>query len=207
MIISLIGASSTGKTTLSSALKQNLGSEWSVFDDYYRQTALKLGYQSPREAILESSDSRQFASTAMTASALGAMLQWCENLDGGHGIIDTGLPSILSFHQYWLNVCDSPISPYTLRLAQAIAKKIDAYIYLPIDVLPIENDGLRSTDSGFQKEIDQWIAHCQSELQIPESSVLRIEGGDLGERVEKCMNLISTLLRKEQADYMPNSQS
>ena len=197
MIISFIGSFSTGKTTLCNHLKQQLGNGWSYFDDYYRCTSLKLGYQSPRKAVLEAPDIRQITSTAMTASALGAMLQWIESVEH-HGIIDTGLPSILSFHRYWLGVCGCPISPYVIRMAKEVMKKVDAYVYLPTGQLPLEDDGLRTIDPEFQRIIDKEIKLTCEDLGIPETAILEIPEEDLALRMKKCENLINTLQQQTQ---------
>nr|MDT0253935.1 AAA family ATPase [Endozoicomonas sp.] len=129
MIIAMIGSHGTGKTTLCNSLITKLGSEWSVFDDYYRKTAQQLSYRTPREAILENQAISQISSAAMTGAAFGAMSEWLESIKG-HGIIDTGPPSLLAYHRYWLKVRDTPISPYMLRLAKTISHKIDAFCYL-----------------------------------------------------------------------------
>lgn len=111
MIISMIGSHGTGKTTLCNSLIAKLGSEWSVFEDYYRKTVQQLSYKTPREAVLENQAISQISSTAMAGAAFGAMFEWLQSIEG-HGIIDTGPPSILAYHRYWLKVCDTPISPY-----------------------------------------------------------------------------------------------
>ncbi|USE36897.1 AAA family ATPase [Endozoicomonas sp. SCSIO W0465] len=195
MIISLIGSHGTGKTMLCNALVKALGSEWSVFSDYYRKIAKLLHYKTPRDALLEDRTIRQVTSTAMAGSALGAMLEWIENLKG-HGIIDTGPPSLLAYHRYWLRVTDTPISPYMLRLAKATSQKIDAYCYLPTGKIALENDGIRSDDVIFQKDIDQWVLCNRVDLGISAQKVLMMESTDIEKRTEECIQMIQSFIRK-----------
>ncbi|WP_419534007.1 AAA family ATPase [Endozoicomonas sp.] len=195
MIISLIGSHGTGKTTLCNSLVKELGGEWSVFSDYYRKIAKQLHYKTPRDAVLEDQAIRQVTSTAMAGSALGAMLEWIENLKG-HGIIDAGPPSLLAYHRYWLKACDTPISPYMLRLAKTISQKIDAYCYLPTGKIELENDGIRSGDVIFQKDIDQWVLCNRVDLGISEKKVLMIESTAIDKRTDECIQMIQSFIKK-----------
>lgn len=197
MIISIIGSHGTGKTTLGNSLIAKLGNEWSVFDDYYRKTAQQLSYKTPQDAVLENQAISQISSTAMAGAAFGAMFEWLESIEG-HGIIDTGPPSILAYHRYWLKVCDTPISPYMLRLAKTISQKIDAFCYLPMGKITLENDGIRSTDTIFQKDIDQWVLCNNTDLEVHESKVLMVESTEIDERTEECIKMISSLLRNQE---------
>ncbi len=196
MIISMIGSHGTGKTTLCNSLITKLGNEWSIFDDYYRKTAQQLRYKTPREAVLENQAISQISSTAMAGAAFGAMLEWLESIEG-HGIIDTGPPSILAYHRYWLKVCDTPISPYMLRLAKTISQKIDAFCYLPMGKIALENDGIRSNDTIFQKDIDQWVLCNNTDLKVHENKVLMVESTEIDERTEECIKMIRSLLRNQ----------
>lgn len=195
MIISLIGSHGTGKTTLCNALVKELGSEWSVFTDYYRKIAKHLKYKTPRDAIVEDQAIRQVTSTAMAGSALGAMLEWTENLQG-HGIIDAGHPSLLAYHRYWLKECETPISPYILKLANAISLKIDAYCYLPTGKFELESDGIRSDDVIFQKDIDQWVLCNTVDPGISEKKILMMESNDIEKRTDECIQMIQSFIRK-----------
>ncbi|WP_422490137.1 AAA family ATPase [Endozoicomonas sp. ALE010] len=195
MIIALIGSHGTGKTTLCNALVKELGSEWSLFSDYYRKIAKHLKYKTPRDAIVEDQAIRQVTSTAMAGSALGAMLEWTDNLQG-HGIIDTGPPSLLAYHRYWLKICETPISPYMLKLANAISQKIDAYCYLPTGKFALESDGIRSDDIIFQKDIDQWVLCNTVDPGISEKKILMMESTDIEKRTDECIQMIQSFIRK-----------
>ena len=182
------------KQRSANSLVKALGSEWSVFSDYYRKIARQLRYKTPRDAVVEDPAIRQVTSTAMTGSALGAMLEWTENLKG-HGIIDTGPPSLLAYHRYWLKACDTPISPYMLKLANAISQKIDAYCYLPTGKIELESDGIRSDDVIFQKDIDQWVLCNSADPGISEKKILTMESTDLEKRTDECLQMIQGFIK------------
>jgi nicotinamide riboside kinase len=61
-------------------------------------------------------------------------------------------------------------APEFLEVAEGIVKKninYDLVVYLPIGEFPIEDDGLRSLDPKFQKDIDDLLIDTMQEMSIP----------------------------------------
>ena len=189
MLIAFIGSHGTGKTTTCTALHKKLGKNWQVFEDVYRKQTRMLGYKRPREVILNEPN-KHIAVTALAGSALGALNNWC-NHKSGDGIIDLGPPAILAYHRYWMKICDTPVSPYLLNLCTFISDRIDLYVYLPTDVIPLVSDNMRNDDPIFQKDIDQWVEVNLNELGVPENKILIPESDVLEERVEEILRRIA----------------
>ncbi|MGY0217839.1 hypothetical protein ACWJJH_10735 [Endozoicomonadaceae bacterium StTr2] len=197
MFIAFEAAHSTGKTTTSSALLQQLNSadngpdKWILLPDYYRVISIELGYQRPRDIILEHPETN-LTVTAMVASALGAQLQWLEHIreQGLHGIIDAGTATMLCYPQHWLEREGQQLPPYILKLAERCSQLIDYFIYLPINTIPLEDDGVRSMDPAFQQTIDQLL---QSYLQVLASpaQVLWTENIKLEDRLAEIQTFIT----------------
>lgn len=169
MLVAFIGSHGTGKTMTCSALHKRLGKHWSVFENVYRRHSRLLKYKSPGEVINEDPN-RRITVTAMTGSALGALQDWNQNLKH-HGLIDLGPPSILAYHRYWMKICDTPVSPYLLKLCRYISDQVDLYVYLPTATVSLVGDKVEdnrcSDDPIFQKDIDQWVQGNLIELNIP----------------------------------------
>ena len=189
MLIALIGSHGTGKTTICSALHKRLGKTWSVFDDGYRKQASLLGYKRPREIII-SEPSKAIGVTSMTGVILGALHNWKVHLKK-NGIIDLGPPAILAYHRYWMKICDTPVSPYLLKLCQYISDQVDLYIYLPTNAIPLVSDGMRSDDPIFQKDIDQWIQCNLDELCIPQSRIFIPQQQSVEARLEEIIQKLN----------------
>lgn len=189
MLISIIGSHGTGKTTLANQLRKQSGKTWSIFRDYYRESAKRLGYSRPRDILLENNTQKPVAITAMTAAALGALQEWLDHFSpDNNGLIDLGPPSLLAYHRYWMADCKMTVSPYLLNLCRQSSDRIDCFIYLPSDHFSVEDDPMRSVDPIFQKDIDQWVRHCIDELQIPQDKLLFIQATEPQERVVEVMS-------------------
>ena len=192
MLISIIGSHGTGKTTLTNQLRKQSRRSWSIFRDFYRDSAKRLGYSRPRDILLEDCSQKPVAITAFTAAALGSLQQWLDSFSSGVtsenvGIIDLGPPSLLAYHRYWMAVSKMPVSPYLLNLCRQLTKRIDYFIYLPSDHFPVTEDPEQSADPIFQKDIDQWVKHCISELEIPEEKLLIVQSKETEERVAEVL--------------------
>ena len=170
MLVTFIGSPGTGKTTTCAALHKQLGKQWPVFDDVYRGQSRQLGYKCPKEAILANSN-KAIVTTAMTGAALGALQGWCQK-NKKQGLIDLGPPSLLAYHRYWMKICDTPVSPFLLKMCRYISDQIDLYIYLPTEAISLASDNIRSDDPIFQKDIDQWVQGNLAELNIPSEKIL-----------------------------------
>ena len=189
MLIALIGSHGTGKTTICSALHKRLGKGWSVFADSYRKQARLLGYKRPREIITSEPD-KAIGITTITGVALGALHHWKTQLRK-NGIIDLGPPAILAYHRYWMKICDTPVSPYLLKLCRYLSDQVDLYIYLPVNTIPLVSDGMRSNDPIFQQDIDQWIQGNLDELAIPKTKVFIPQQNSVEARLAEIMQKLN----------------
>lgn len=188
MLISIIGSHGTGKTTLTNLLRKQSELSWPIFRDFYRDSAKRLGYSRPRDILLEDCAQKHIAITALTAASLGALQQWLEQSSPDrNGMIDLGPPSLLAYHRYWMAACKMPVSPYLLNLCRQLTDRIDYFIYLPSDHFPVTEDPMRSADPIFQKDIDQWVKHCMSELEIPKEKLLIVQTTEAEERAEEVL--------------------
>ena len=182
MLISIIGSHGTGKTTLSNQLHKQSGQSWHIFHDFYRDSAKRLGYSRPRDILLEDNSQKPVAITAFTAAALGALQQWLDHFSmENNGLVDLGPPSLLAYHRYWMAVCKMPVSPYLLNLCRQLSDRIDYFIYLPGDLFPVVDDPF------FQKDIDQWVKHCISELEIPQEKLLFVQSEEPAQRAREVL--------------------
>ncbi len=192
MLIALIGAQGTGKTTLANALCHRLGSSWFLFPDYYRRISTLLGYERPRQAVLEDERITHITATALSASALAAELEWCLQLEGCNGLIDMGPMSVMAYNRYWMDKCEMPFSPYLMRLCKKVSDQIDLFIYLPTGVIPLVGDEMRIADSQFQLDIDLWVRNILKELTIPENKILHVNSMALNDRVDDVIRFLES---------------
>ena len=210
MLVALIGAHGTGKTTTANALCNRMRPGWSLFQEYYRRIATQLGYTCPREAVLEEEQATHITATALCASSLAAELEWCLQIKTGHGVIDMGPVSVLAYNRYWMARCEEPASPYLTRLCSKISDMVDYYVYLPVGAIPLVADGMRSTDSDFQLAIDVWVSTLVKELHIPDRKILSVQSVDLYGRLNEIVNFIegrgNRTVKNRQSSRFPNNR-
>lgn len=188
MLVAFIGSHGTGKTTTCSALHKQLGKQWPVFDDAYRKQSRLLGYKRPKEAVPE--NNKAIVVTSMASAALGALQEWCQK-NKKQGLIDLGPPALLAYHRYWMKICDTPVSPFLLKMCRYISDQIDLYIYLPTEVIPLVSDNTRNNDPIFQKDIDQWVKRNLTELNISSERVLIPKASSIEGRVAEILKRIN----------------
>jgi nicotinamide riboside kinase len=79
-----------------------------------------------------------------------------------------------------------------LAVAEKMIKKnidYDLVIYLPVGEFPIEDDGLRSLDPKFQKDIDELLLKVMGEMNIP----YHVVSGKRDERTAKARKIIDDI--------------
>ena len=189
MLVAFIGSHGTGKTTTCTALHKQLGKQWPVFEDAYRKQSRLLGYKRPRETVHER-DNKAVAVTAMAGTAMGALQEWSQK-NKRQGLIDLGPPALLAYHRYWMKICDTPVSPFLLKMCRHISDQVDLYIYLPTETIPLVSDNMRNDDPIFQKDIDQWVKRNLAELNIPSEKILIPKAISVEGRVNEILKLIS----------------
>ena len=190
MLVALIGAHGVGKTTTANAIMRRLEhNNFSLFKEYFRRAVIELGYQSPREAVMEEEQVKHVTSSILCGSALAVELEWCQQLKT-HGVIDMGPASVLAYARYWLDYCNEPMPPYLMRLGAKVSDLIDYFIYLPVGAIPLVADPMRSNDRDFQRIIDQQVQTLIKTLQIPDHKVLFIQSVDINKRVEEILRFI-----------------
>ena len=189
MLVAFIGSQGTGKTTTCSALHKQLGKKWPLFEDVYRRQSRLLGYKRPGDTVLEN-ENKAIAVTAMAGTALGSLQEWSQNINS-QGLIDLGPPALLAYHRYWMKICDTPVSPFLLKMCRYISDQIDLYVYLPTGAIPLVPDNMRSDDPILQKDIDQWIQGNITELNIPARKILIPTEISVEGRVNEILKLIN----------------
>lgn len=189
MLVAFIGSHGTGKTTTCTVLHKQLGKQWPVFDNAYRKQSRLLGYKRPKETVHEN-DNKAIAATAMAGTALGALQEWSQK-NKKQGLIDLGPPALLAYHRYWMKICDTPVSPFLLKMCQHTSDQIDLYIYLPTEAIPLVSDNVRNDDPIFQKDIDQWVKVNLAELNIPSEKILIPQALSVEGRVNEILKRIA----------------
>ncbi len=192
MFIAFVAAQSTGKTTTATALQKALreaqgkaqGKECALFSDYYRKIGTQLGYERPLDLILEDPAYITETATSMAATALGAQLQFLEQTKG-HGVIDVGPLNLMAYPAYRLNLHQQVLPPYIEMLVKECHKLIDWFVYLPLERIPLEDDGVRSDDPQFQRDIDLLIRNYLQKSDIPAEKLLKLKSVSVDERVQE----------------------
>ena len=164
-LIALIGSHSTGKTTLAQDLQAQLGSNCEVYHDYYRDIAIRLGYSKPREAILEDPEKTPEAVSCIASAAAAAQLQWIDSQKSDNAIIDTGIPSLMAYHSYWMDQLQFTPPNLLNRLAKLCAERVELYVYCPVGQIGLEDDGIRNNDPDFQLAIDKFVKRVWIAIQ------------------------------------------
>ena len=83
---------------------------------------------------------------------------------------------------------NSVVYEFILQESISIAKDID-YIFYIHPEFPIVDDGVRSTDSVQQKDIDTKIMEAMGVLNIPKNKVFNITGS-IKDRVDMVLNIV-----------------
>jgi hypothetical protein len=99
-------------------------------------------------------------------------------------IADKCLIDILAYARYLFKE-----EPEMMSVIERVAEKnmnYDLVLYLPADEFPLEDDGLRSMDVNFQKDIDKEIIKVMYDYNVK----YRTLRGDKEKRFEKAKNLI-----------------
>lgn len=148
MRITIVGSHSVGKTTLAKGLAQRLN--FNYIPDIVREEAVKKGF-----TINESTPPEvQFWLVAR---------QWeLETVTPEGWVADKSLFDYLVYGDLVLK--DEDVRTVLRKIVKRVAR-YDFVFYLPIE-FPMEEDGIRSIDPEFQKEIDRRFRKCLDELSV-----------------------------------------
>jgi len=181
MRIAVTGSHGVGKTTLISHLLGVLNKEEEKF---------KLLPETPRQAV-ELGFTINENTPIETQFWIFAKQIEMEHLAKNYFIADKCFIDLLAYSKFlFLD------KPEFLQVLNDIAKKAVAnynlVIYVPAGEFPIEDDGVRSTDPKFQKEIDRLVVDILNEFGV---SYIKISG-NREERIGKVLEIVENLIIK-----------
>mgnify|MGYP000882289039 FL=1 len=148
MKIGILGAQGTGKTTLAEALAKELG--YPFIREVAREVMGEMGVISPRELKGSPEKGRKFQMACLYRQI--AEEEKHKNFVCDRTTIDSAA--------YWIkwhaheNSSQTNMRYYTL--AWENAKKYDLLVYVPPE-FPLVDDGCRSIDKSYQREIDMLV--------------------------------------------------
>lgn len=171
MKIAIIGAQGVGKTTLAQQINK----------DYIDLRIL------PEAARLAKEAGYNLDHTATVETELWLIAKQIE-LESGEGkwVADRSCIDLLAYIHHLFSKEESLIELATKTLVPKF-NHYDLVLYLPSGEFAIEDDGLRSTDVGFQQAIDQRIRDVLEKHQIPFIKII----GSPKERLAKVKNLLT----------------
>ena len=167
--VALVGASSTGKTTVYELLKGKLPKY--EFINESTRSVKRYGFPINEEGTSET----QLAISNFHLEAL---------LNPTNLILDRGYIDLVAYSRHM------DISPITLNYIEdtfeRIYKEYTHYVYFPIEFAAVD-DGERSVNEEWRKTIDQEFQNILGDLDQP---YLTVTGSPL-QRVEQILNLIN----------------
>lgn len=186
MKIGITGSQGTGKTTLATALADQLNLP--LIREQARSVAREMGIKSVKQLKGQ--------------VELGARFQWtclnrqieAEQTNVGFVSDRTTIDNAVYWLKYHSSYWPSEESNYYYKKAFENAKNYDLVIYVPREIDP-EDDGFRSTDPGAQIEIDMYI---KAFLALAAPKYITVSG-TLDERVDTAIKQIKLYRRKHKS--------
>jgi nicotinamide riboside kinase len=178
MKIVVLGSHGTGKTTLTKRLLGYLrdnyqfniakvtrleGQKTTPLENTFGRFNWRYLPETPFEAIQHGFTMNQDTSLESEFWMIGKQLEL--EMQSAPWIADKCLIDMLAYARYFFKN-----EPEFLSVIERMCKRninYDLVIYLPVGEFGIENDGLRSLDPQFQKDIDRIIRDIFLELNIP----------------------------------------
>jgi predicted ATPase len=160
MRIAFTGASSTGKTTLANALaaEADFAAVAPVrLNVDARRLLVELGFGSGVDRMSRD-DRRAFQARYFTEKH--------GNEDGRSDYLTER--SFVDIAAFWIDTSPAPgdfTSEFVLR-CKAEAQRYDLHVYLPVGVVPLVADGLRSSDETYHSTIDATIRKLLREWRL-----------------------------------------
>ena len=166
--IALVGASSTGKTTVYELLKNKLPKY--EFINESTRTVKKYGFPINEQGTSET----QLAISSFHLEAL---------LTPSNLLLDRGYMDLVVYTRY-MNVSETTRN-YIEETFERIHKEYTHYIYFPIEFAAVD-DGERSVNEDWRRTIDMEFSNILGDLDQP---YLTVTGSPL-QRVEQILNFI-----------------
>ncbi|MEI7810440.1 MAG: ATP-binding protein [bacterium] len=169
MKIAIIGAQGVGKTTLAQQINIDYP-ELKILPEAAR-LAQKAGYKLDHTATVE--------------TELWLINKQIELEEENNWVADRCSIDLLAYIEYLFSHENSLVEFATKTLVPKFSN-YDLVIYLPSGEFPIEDDGVRTTDLKFQRDIDEKIKDILEKHKIQFIKVV----GSPKERLEKVKNLL-----------------
>lgn len=180
--IGLIGADGTGKTTLTNHLKKTYGDEINLISEVARDV-IRRGYALGKDASIES----YIALMQEQISAVLEMSGRAEPFISDRTLLDQYVYSRVNRKLAGPVVPDIVIGLHE-QVWRMERRYFAHYLYLPVE-FDIVDDGVRVTDSNYQKSIDAEFQALIGEQQLPHTVLC----GSVEERVSQARAVIDDL--------------
>ena len=166
--VALVGASSTGKTTVYELLKSKLA-DYKFINESTR-TVKKYGFPINEEGTSET----QLAISNFHLEAL---------LNPSNLLLDRGYIDLVAYSRHMF--ISEPTRNYIEETFERIHKEYTHYVYFPIEFAAVD-DGERSVNEEWRRTIDEEFQNILGDLDQP---YLTVTGSPL-QRVEQILNFI-----------------
>ena len=167
--VALVGASSTGKTTVYELLKSKL-TDYKFINESTR-TVKKYGFPINEEGTSET----QLAISNFHLEAL---------LNPSNLLLDRGYIDLVAYSRHMM--ITAPTRNYIEETFERIHKEYTHYVYFPIEFAAVD-DGERSVNEEWRKDIDSQFQNLLEGVRQP---YLTVTGSPL-QRVEQILEFIS----------------
>lgn len=189
MIIALIGAHGTGKTSVFNALKTKRPN-FLYFSEGTRHQTTVFGYANPYQIVDEVGIGTFEAMNINSWSVIDRKVNTV--LDAKKTIITDR--SAIDNYGYYLTLKkgrkDVLLGTFIKKMAKHYVSLIDIFIYFPVGVFVLKNDKMRLGDEAYQKKLDKNMRKALSELGIPKAKIHELKSVKIKDRVDEILNLI-----------------